>query len=203
MRWSAALVCAVVLSVSAQASAQVPAVGAATVATSPAPGPRLCCLIPSGTPVEVEITKAVSSKTAASGERFPIRLTHDLVVDGVTLAPAGAAGMGEVIDVAPGGIAGRPGKLVLAARFVDLGAVHLPLRGFHLAGSGHDSSKAVANASVLPYVGILAVAIQGGNIDYAIGTRAMAKVAADTTFHPANLRLPAAPAPIDPERTAP
>ena len=160
-------------------------------------------MIASGTPVEVEITGAVSSKTATSGDHFQIRLAHDLVVDGVTLAPAGAAGRGEVIDAAAGGIAGRPGKLVLAARYVDFGAVHLPLRGFHVAGTGHDSSKAVANAAVVPYVGILAIAVQGGNIDYPTGTRAMAKVAADTVVQPINVQLPTAAASADPERKVP
>jgi hypothetical protein len=157
-------------------------------------------VIASGTPVEIEITGAVSSKTATSGDHFPIRLARDLVVDGVLLAPAGSAGMGEVVDAAAGGIAGRPGKLVLAARYIDLGSVHLPLRGFHLSGAGHDSSKAVAIASAVPYAGILAIAVRGGNIDYPAGTRAMAKVNADTVIQALNAALPTAAPSADPAR---
>ena len=143
--------------------------------------PVACCVVPVGMPVEIELTQLVTSRTAREGDRFAIKLAQDLVVDGTIVAHAGATGMGEVVDAAPGSIGGRPGKLVLAARWVDGGAVRLPLRSFHLAGSGNDSSRSTLLAMTFtPYVGILALGIQGGNIDYPAGTRAMAKVAADT-----------------------
>jgi len=122
----------------------------------------------------------VSSRSIKGGARFGIRLAHDLQLNGVVLMNAGAPGLGEVIDAAPGGIAGRPGKLVLAARFVESGPIHLPLRSFKLAGSGHDESKTAMALTMTPYVGLLALGIQGGNIDFPAGTRAVAKVAADT-----------------------
>ena len=149
-----------------------------------------CCRLAAGTPVEVELTEAVSSKTAVEGGRFGLRLAQDLQVDGHPVLPAGAPGYGEVIDAAAGGIAGRPGKLVLVARSLDAGSVHVPLRGFHLGGSGRDSSKVAIGLSATPYVGILALAIPGGNVEYPAGMRVTAKVAADVTF---SLRSEAAP----------
>jgi hypothetical protein len=149
-----------------------------------------CCRLAAGTAVEVELTETVSSKTAAEGSRFGIRLARDLQVDGQTVLLAGAVGYGEVIDAAAGGIAGRPGKLVLVARSLDAGAVHVPLRGFHLGASGRDSSKLAIGLTATPYVGILALAIPGGNVEYAAGTRVNAKVAADVSISPLGAPTP-------------
>ncbi len=141
-------------------------------------------MVAAGTPAEVELTELVTSRTAKSGDHFGVRLAEDLVLNGVVLVRAGALGQGEVIDAAPGSLAGRPGKLILAARWVEAPGLHLPLRSFHLAGTGHDSSKTVAAVAAAPYVGILALGVQGGNIDYRPGTRATAKVAANTLIAP-------------------
>ncbi len=169
---------------------------------SPADSPAAaaaCCLIPSGTLVEIELTRLVSSRLDREGEHFPLRLAADLQVDGVVVVAAGATGQGEVIDAAAGGIAGRPGKLVLAARSLDIGAVRLPLRSFRLAGAGRDDSKAImAVMMASTAVGILAMGVQGGNIDFPAGTRAIAKVAADTfiaTAAPVATPTPSAPPP--------
>jgi hypothetical protein len=147
----------------------------------------------------VELTEAVSSKTAVEGGRFGIRLAQDLQVDGHPVLLAGAVGYGEVIDAAAGGIAGRPGKLVLVARSLDAGPVHVPLRGFHLGASGRDSSKLAIGLTATPYVGVLALAIPGGNVAYPAGTRVTAKVAADVPISPLGAPIPpAGPAtPVD------
>jgi len=148
-------------------------------AFAPAPS-SACCLIAAGTPIEIELTESVSSKVVKSGDRFGIKLATDLQFDGATILAAGAQGYGEVVDVAPGGLAGRPGKLILAARALTSGAVTLPLRSFKLAASGRDNSKIATTLMATPYAGVLALGIQGGNVDYPQGTRAIAKVAADT-----------------------
>ena len=163
------------------------AAGAHGQATDPAaiqpaatPAPQPCSLVPAGTPVEVELTELVTSRRATSGDKYKLKLAADLTIDGRLVMAAGVAGRGEVIDAAPAGLAGRPGKLVLAARSLDAGAVHLPLHSFRLSGSGRDDSKATMVMMNTPYVGILAIFVHGGNIDYPPGTRAIAKVAADT-----------------------
>jgi hypothetical protein len=134
--------------------------------------------------VEIELTEVVSSSNAKPDDRFAIRLARDVTFGGQMLIPKGAEGTGQVVDCAPAGLAGRPGKLILAARSIDYGPVHLPLRSFKLSGSGRDDSKTAIALTATPYVGILAIGIQGGNIDYPAGVRAIAKVAADTMIAP-------------------
>jgi hypothetical protein len=144
--------------------------------------------------VEIELTQLVSSRTAKSGDHFTLKLAGDLVYNGVVLMRADAEGQGEVIDAAPAGLSGRPGKLILAARSLSLGDVRLPLHSFKLAGSGRDDSKTAMALTLVPYAGILAIGIHGGNIDYPAGTHALAKVAADTFIAAAPMAPPASPA---------
>jgi hypothetical protein len=147
--------------------------------TAPAPSAP-CCTIPAGTPVEIELTQLVSSKTAKPGDHFTLKLASDFLFNGVIVMTADASGLGEVVDAAPAGLAGRPGKLILAARSVALGEARLPLHSFKLAASGRDDSKTAIALTLVPYAGILAIGIHGGNIDYPAGTHALAKVASDT-----------------------
>ena len=167
-----------------------PIAGAAASALTPAP-PNVpaapttdCCRLAAGTVVVIELAQPVSSKTHKRGDRFALRLAEPVVVDGKTILPAGAPGFGEVVDAASGGMGGRPAKLVLAARSIEAGGVQVLLRGFHLGGGGSDNSTAALAVSAVPYVGILAIAIPGGDVEYPAGTRANAKVTADVTVPP-------------------
>jgi hypothetical protein len=154
------------------------------------PPPAACCRVPAGTPVVVEIVDPLSSKTQKAGDKFNLRLAGAIVVDGETVAPAGAAGVGEVIDAEPPGMGGRAGRLILAARYVESGGVRIPLRAMRLSASGKDYSDAALATSA--FVGVFGLAVQGGNVDYPTGTRANAKVAADVTL-PAVVVAPAPP----------
>jgi len=147
--------------------------------------------VAAATPVAVELGEEVSTKRQKRGDTFAIRLAEAIVVDGRTLIPAGAAGGGEVVDAAPGGIAGRPAKLILAARYLAYNGVRIPLRGFRLAGTGRDNADTVSALSAVPYVGIFAIAISGGNVVFPAGMRGVAKVASDTDL-PALLPTPPA-----------
>lgn len=145
---------------------------------SAAPDPKSCCTVLAGTPVEIEVSESVTSQTAHPGDSYELKLARDLMMDGVVVVAAGAPGRGEVIDAGPGGFAGRPGKLILAARWIKAGDTRLPLRGLRLAGSGRDVSKSAA--MVVLAIGVVGMAMQGGDVNYPSGTRAMAKVATDT-----------------------
>ncbi len=159
--------------------------GAAPPALAAAPASS-CCRLAAATPVVIELAEDVSSKRYKRGDTFAIRLGQTIVVDGHTLIPAGVIGRGEVVDAAPGGLAGRPGKLILAARFIDYNGLRVPLRGFKLAAGGRDNGALVLALSDLPDVGILSLAISGGNIDYPAGTWAIAKIASDTDLSAAS-----------------
>lgn len=170
---------------------------AAAPPAAPAPAPSAdapaaaCCTVAKMTPVEIELVDAVGSKRSRNGDSFAIRLAAPLVVDGRTLAPAGTTGMGEVVHAAKARAAGKAGELILAARYLDIGGTRLPLRSFRYGpAQGKDNSGAVGvgnmvASAVLPVASVLGFLVSGGEIEIPAGTRASAKVAADTMLAPA------------------
>jgi hypothetical protein len=88
-------------------------------APSPAPKPVASApkpvVVPAGTTLSVELTQAVTTKTAKVGDSVSARLSQPLVVDGRTVASAGAEVKARVTDVYSGSqeIGGTP-KLGLA-----------------------------------------------------------------------------------------
>jgi hypothetical protein len=173
----------------AAATATAPA-EAATVPSTPTPPAAPANVIPAGTLVTLVITEPLSSGKSKSGDRFGFKLAEPIVVGGVVLMPAGAVGQGEVIDAKPANIGGRPGRLVLAARYLDAGPLHVTLQSFKLGGGGKDHSELAVEATIA--VGIVGVLIPGGGVDYQVGTYATAKVAADVTTAVAAAPIPAA-----------
>ncbi len=189
-----------------QAYAQ-PVAAPSPLATGSAPAPQLqgdpavsapaaCCLIPTGTPIYVELVDELSSKTSLRGDTFRIKLSEAIRVDGQIVIPAGTGGRGEVIDAARAGMGGKPGELVLAARFLTLDGRQIPLRSFKLGGHGNNSSKEAQTAVLL--FGVVGLAMRGGDMVLQVGAEASAKIAADVTLPPAPI-----PAPQDEKVTAP
>ena len=99
----------------ARANAPKPAprpVAAAPAKPKPAPvaaGPKNYT-VPAGTSLSVQIPAQISTKTAMVGDRLSANLTNDLVVDGKTVARAGALVQGSVTQVISGSktIGGKP-----------------------------------------------------------------------------------------------
>jgi hypothetical protein len=143
------------------------------------------------TSVEIEIAEGVNSRTSRIGDRFPIRLAEPLILNGRVIAPAGTAGVGEVVHAAKARAMGKAGELILAARYLELGGQRIPLRSFRYGKSqGLDNSGAVGvgnvvAAAVLPVASVLAFVVAGGEVDIPAGTRANAKVSTDTQISPA------------------
>jgi hypothetical protein len=81
-------------------------------APAPAPvaaGPK-SYTVPAGTSISVQLPAELSTKTAQVGQRLTAHLTSDLVVDGKTLAKAGAPMQGAVTQVISGSrtVGGKP-----------------------------------------------------------------------------------------------
>lgn len=154
-----------------------------------------CCVAPAGTIVELEVVPLLSTKTLKRGDKYEIRLAAPLVVDGQTILPAGIMGLGEVVHSAGGSIGGKPGEMILAARFLQYGDQRIPLKGMKLGAVGRDNSGAVLAATM---VTALFMFIPGGEVQVAAGTRANAKLATDLLLPPVapvdGAGLPAAPA---------
>jgi hypothetical protein len=165
---------------------------------APAPAASACCVIPAGTLITVELTQPLSAEKAKGGDVFGLKLSEPIMIGDVTLVPAGATGQGEVIDAKPAGIGGRPGRLVLAARYLDVGGQKLKLQSLKLSGGGKDRSELAVGAVIA--VGVLGALVPGGGVDYPAGTLASAKIAIDFTA-PSPVASPAAPA--EPPAAAP
>ncbi len=168
--------------VSAPAPESTSAAAAVVVEQLPASG----LTIPALTPVDLVIDTDLGSKISITGATFALHLGKPIVIDGRELIPAGTEGQGEVIHAKKAGGSGSSGELVLAARFLKVGDLHLKLRSMRIAIAGKDATAkvdglnaAAAGASVFVPVpiGLIGFAITGGNTVLPKGTTAMAKTA--------------------------
>jgi hypothetical protein len=134
-----------------------------------------CCTLAVGTPVELEIAEALSSARAKRGDQFAVTLVTPLSIDGTLVVPAGATGVGEVVhaDRARGG--GKPGELLLAARYLEVDGKRIPLRGMKLGAVGSDRTKTALGTALV--IGMFAQFIHGGEIELPKGTLANANLA--------------------------
>ncbi|HEU0306444.1 MAG TPA: hypothetical protein VFR30_05700 [Lysobacter sp.] len=136
-----------------------------------------CCVVPAGSTLELEIAQALNSAVQKRGDRFAITLHAPLVHKGVVVIPAGTAGMGEVVhaDKSRGG--GKPGELLIAARYLELDGAQIPLRGLKFGGQGQDTSKVALGVAMA--IGPFAHFIRGKEIEIPAGTLVTAKLAQD------------------------
>jgi hypothetical protein len=159
--------------------------------------------VTAGTLVEIEIAEPVSSKTHKAGDTFAIRLAEPVTFDGRVIVPAGTPGRGQVIDSGKPGIGGKPAKLVLAARYLEVDGKQLPLRAFKFGGAGVDRSNTAAALSAVPYAGVFGILVTGGQIEIAPGARGIAKLAQDVPVSDAAPAQAAVPAAIPASTPAP
>jgi hypothetical protein len=142
---------------------------------APGDGARLHAL-PALTPIDLIIEQAVSSNEHENGDRFPLRVAEDVVVDGVVVIPAGSRGEGEVVHAARSRGGGKAGELILAARYVEIDGRQIRLRSF-AGGSGKDRTK--ASVGLAATLGFPALLVRGEAYVIAAGTLAHAKTVED------------------------
>lgn len=142
--------------------------------------------IPAGTVVEIQIDSPVNSKTFVTGAWYDISLTQAVMLGDQIAIPAGTKGKGQVVHAAKAGWGGKPGELILAARYLELGEQKIALRGMKMGGVGknNNAEALLAGAVLTPLV----FAINGTNANVGQGTLATAKLVADFP--------PAPPAPV-------
>lgn len=154
--------------------------GALPVAATAADAPPTTLHLAANTQVRIALVDEVSSKSRLPGDHFAIRLAAPIIVDGRIVAPAGATGQGEVIDAEKGGGGGKPGKLVLAARYLEVNGAHIKLKALRL-GAGGDSEFTQMQVAA-QFIGPAVMFMNGQEVDYPAGTRALAKVSEDVTL---------------------
>jgi hypothetical protein len=79
---------------------------AATLSASPFP-----IVIPSGTPIHFKLLRTIATATAQAGDHVPAELTSPIVIDGHTVANAGAPAVVRIRDVEASGRIGGSAKL--------------------------------------------------------------------------------------------
>lgn len=134
-----------------------------------------CRCVPAGTPIVVEIFDTLVSDERHPGEAFALRLAEPVVVDGVAILPAGTPGGGEIVHAAKARGGGRPGELLLAARYLERDGRRIGLRGLKLGAAGQDRSGTALATSFV--AGPFAHFIHGSEMVIPTGTRAPAKLA--------------------------
>jgi hypothetical protein len=141
--------------------------------------------IPAGTKVTVRMGSGINSGTARSGEKFDATLARDLVVNGKTIASAGAPAHGKVTYAKSSGRLHDPGELSLRLTSVEVNGRSVPVSttAFHAKGKSHTKSnltKIGGGAAAGALIGGLAGGGKGALIGTAVGAGAGTGVAAAT-----------------------
>lgn len=137
--------------------------------------------IPAGTHVTVRTTSAISSASARSGDNFDATLTKDIVVNGKTVAKAGAPVKGKVTNVRPSGRLSKPGLVTVRLTSIDGQPVHTT--AVSRQGKSHTKSnvtKIGGGAAAGAVVGALVGGGKGAAIGAGVGAGAGTGVAAAT-----------------------
>ncbi|MET0807490.1 MAG: hypothetical protein ABWX93_01905 [Pseudoxanthomonas sp.] len=124
----------------------------------------------------------MNSSLLKRGDKFRLRLAGPLMIDDRMVVAAGIEGVGEVIHAEKSRGGGKPGELLIAARYLDYQGKQIGLRGLRVGGSGKDNSAAALATSMV--VGAFALFIHGQEIEIPSGTLAQAKIAQDIDLHP-------------------
>jgi hypothetical protein len=165
------------------APTQVAAAPAPKPAAPPPPPPPL--VVPPGTPLSIEVTSAVSTKTAAVGNRVQGRLASDVLVGGRRAVPAGAPVSGVITQVVSGSkkIGGTP---MLAINFdtLDVGgraiAIGAPLSIQGKSETAKDTAKVIGTGAAGAVIGHQVSHKNGAIVGGILGTAGGLAIAKNT-----------------------
>jgi hypothetical protein len=141
--------------------------------------------IPAGSTITVRVGSEISSGTAKAGDRFDATLSRNLVVNGKTLARAGAPARGKVTSAKSSGRLHAPGELALRLTSVQVNGRMVPIstRSYFAKGKSHTKSNATkigGGAAAGALIGGLVGGGKGAGIGALAGGGAGTGVAAAT-----------------------
>ncbi|MCC8364455.1 hypothetical protein LK996_15390 [Lysobacter sp. A6] len=159
--------------------------------------------VPAGTPIEIEIRDALGSAQSQRGDKFAIAVHAPVYVGEQLVIPAGTPGVGEVVHAERARGGGKPGELILAARWLELDGRRIALRGMKLGITGVDKSGKAIGLATIPIVGLFTY-VRGGETHVPQGALAGAKIAEtfDASTAPSTAIAPS-PASIPAPESAP
>lgn len=156
--------------------------------------------IPEDTILHVELTEEISSKTMHKGDRVPLVLQENLIVNDTVVVPAGTEVEGIVTKVKKNGMFGRSGKLEFSINSVTaVNGVRIPLQYLIKKEAGSDGG-AVAVATAVSLIGGLFM--KGKNVSFPAGSVFEARVTSDTDLNVTLEELPEAMNPNKPHGVA-
>ena len=133
--------------------------------------------IPKGTTMDVELITKVSSGDQDVNSTAYFRLLGSVMVNGVTVLPAGSVGTAVVTSVEQGSFFGKKGKIAIAARYVvALNGAQIPL-DFTIKKEGEIMAKDTPYEILSVYtmgatkLWLLYPALRGGEAEIPVGTR--------------------------------
>jgi hypothetical protein len=97
--------------------------------------------LPAGTPVTVRLQNAVSSASSNSGDKFDAVLDLPLVIEGKTIAPAGANVVGRVVAAKSSGHLKDPGMIQLALSSIIIDGREVPVTSSSVIARGSSHEK--------------------------------------------------------------
>jgi hypothetical protein len=129
--------------------------------------------VPVGAHIGVRTASAIDSGTARTGQAFDGNLTRNLVVNGKTIAKAGAPVRGKITYAKTSGRLHDPGQLTLRLTAVEVDGRMVPVAtsSFHAEGKSHKKSN-IMKIGGGTAAGALIGAFAGGGKGAAIGAAA-------------------------------
>ena len=142
-------------------------------------------VVPAGTPVIIRLQNSISSASATPGQSFDFTLVEPIVVNGKTIAAAGANGMGRVVAARNSGRLHNAGYLRIAMASIDVQGKQVPVQSSSIFISGGRYGKRNAafiggGAGAGALIGGLAGGPKGALIGAGAGAAAGTGVAAAT-----------------------
>ena len=142
--------------------------------------------VPAGTHITVRTDSQINSGSAHVGQSFRANLVKDVVVNGKTIAKAGAPARGKVTYAESSGRLHAPGELTIRLTSIQLAngkTLALSTSGFRAKGKSHTKSnvtKIGGGAAAGAVIGGIAGGGKGALIGTAVGAGAGTGVAAAT-----------------------
>lgn len=142
-------------------------------------------VVPAGTYVLVATSEPLNSLTATTGAKVNMTLVKPLKAGETEVIPAGATVVGEIIHATPKANGGKPGEILVTARYIDVNGAKIPLKGLRLRAGGKDLSSASLWAMGL---------VKGSEAEMVAGTAGEARLSENLVVAAEGLRSE----PVDP-----